>query len=240
MSVELTHPESSEKAVPNITKVGTYHFSKYQILITTTFLATNFTYFTMAPRILNIFGFPQPGGILIFPFTFLLSDILTEVYTYRYARFLIWCVLLTLGFFTLGTWVSMLVPANLDYGYNLIFSHYPRLYFAISIATFFSFFINNSIISKLKVKWHGKMFWIRAIIATSAGHAVFSLVWVLIYHAGEVPIDYLFKMIGAMYLWKMSFEILGTPLANIISNYLKKKEGIDAYDLNTKYNPFLI
>lgn len=234
----MTYASASTFAIKK--KTDSFTFSKYQILLTTAFLATNFTYFTMAPRILTIFGFPQPGGILIFPFTFLLSDVITEVYTYKYAKFLIWCVIATLGFFTLGTWVSMFIPASLDYGYKSIFMHYPRLYFAISIATFFSFFINNTIISKLKVRWDGKVFWWRAILATAVGHAFFSIIWVLIYHAGEVNIRYLFTMIGCMYLWKMSFEIAGTPLAWALESWLKKKEGFDAYDLNTNYNPFLL
>lgn len=224
----------------NIKKTDGFVFSQYQILLTTLFLATNFTYFTMAPRILLFFDYPQPGGILIFPFTFLLSDIITENYTYRYARFLIWCVILALGFFTLGTWVSMFVPAKLDYGYAAVFSHYPRLYFAIAIATFFAFFVNNTIISKLKIKFDGKSFWWRSIIATSVGHAIFSTIWVLLYHTGEVDIKYLWKMIFCMYLWKMSFEIAGTPLANMLSNYIKRKEGFDPYDRDTSYNPFLM
>ncbi|NNM59197.1 MAG: queuosine precursor transporter [Legionellales bacterium] len=203
-------------------------------------MATNFTYFTMAPRILLFFGFPQPGGILIFPFTFLLSDVITEVYTYKYANFLIWCVIITLGFFTLGSWVSMLVPAKLDYGYAAIFNHYPRLYASIAIATFISFSANNWIMSKLKTRWNGRLFWWRAILSTAVGHAFFSIIWVLLYHSGEVSFPYLMEMIGCMYLWKMGFEIVGTPFANMISNFLKKKEGFDAYDRDTSYNPFLI
>ena len=230
----------SEAEAPPIKKIHGFKFSKYQILLTAAFLATNFTYFTMAPRILTIFGYPQPGGILIFPFTFLLSDVITEVYTYHYSRLLIWSVILMLGLFTLGTWISMLVPASLDYGYEAVFSHYPRLYLSISLATFFSFYINNSIISKLKTKWDGRVFWWRAILATAVGHAFFSLIWVLAYHTGEVNISYLFKMIGCMYLWKMSFEIAGTPLAWGLETWLKKKEGFDAYDTSTSYNPFLL
>jgi queuosine precursor transporter len=156
--------------VKNIKKIEHVNYSKYQLFITSLFLIINFTYFTMAPRILNIFGFPQPGGILVFPFTFTLSDIITEVYTYNYSKFLTWCVIIMLGIFTLGTWVSMQVPAVLDYGYNAIFSHYPRLYLSIGAATLFSFAINNSIVSKLKTKWDGHAFWLRSILATGVGH----------------------------------------------------------------------
>lgn len=216
-------------------------FSKPKVLITALFLVTNFTYFTMAPRILDIFNLYEPGGILIFPFTFLLSDILTEVYTYKYSKFLIWCVILTLGIFTFFSWVSMLLPsAVVSYGYKGVFLNYPKLYAGVAIATFISFFINNTILAKLKIKMHGKRFWLRSLISTSVGHATFSATWVLIFHWGEIASGTLMKLIFCMYLWKMSFEIIATPLAASISKYLKRKEGMDPYDYDTNFNPFKI
>lgn len=215
-----------------------FKFSKYQILLTTLFLATNFTYFTMAPRILYIFHLYEPGGILIFPFTFLLSDIITEVYSYKYSRFLIWCVLLTLGIFTLFTFISMQIPTKVvAYGYNHVFANYPKLFFAVAIATFLSFFTNNYILAKLKIKMHGRLFWFRSITSTSVGHAVFSATWVIIFHINEISSAALLKLILDMYLWKMTFEVLATPLAALISRILKQKEG-DIYDTNTNFNPF--
>ncbi|PIR10245.1 MAG: hypothetical protein COV52_09810 [Gammaproteobacteria bacterium CG11_big_fil_rev_8_21_14_0_20_46_22] len=215
-----------------------FKFSKAQILLTTLFLATNFTYFTMAPRILHIFNLYEPGGILIFPFTFLLSDVITEVYSYKYSRFLIWCVILTLGIFTLFAWISMMIPtAVVNYGYVNVFDNYPKLYMGVAIATFFSFFINNYIISKLKIKMDGKLFWLRSIMSTSVGHAVFSATWVIIFHWHEIGSLALLKLILDMYLWKMTFEIIATPVAAFVSRWLKKKE-CDVYDTNTNFNPF--
>lgn|SRR3990167_7122434 len=216
-----------------------FEFSKAQILLTALFFAANFTYFTMAPRVLHILGYYEPGGILIFPFTFLLSDVLTEVYSYKYTRFLVWCVILALGIFTLFAWLSMLIPTVVDYGYLNIFNNYPRLYLGVSIATFFSFFVNNYIIAKLKVSWEGKRFWLRSIMSTSVGHAVFSITWVIIFHLKEIDSATLLKLILDMYLFKMCFEILATPLAALVSRYLKKKEG-DVYDTNTNFNPFAL
>lgn len=216
-------------------------FSKPQILMSALFLAVNFSYFTMAPRILHIFNMYEPGGILIFPFTFLLSDILTEVYTYKYTRYLTWCVLITLGVFTFSAWISMKVPSVVvEYNYEDIFNLYPKLYLGVSLATFCSFFLNNAILAKLKMKMHGRKFWLRSLASTSIGHLVFSAVWVVIFHWGEIASPVIMKLIVCMYIWKMGFEIVATPLATALSNYLKKKEGIDPYDYGTNFNPFKI
>ena len=132
----------------------------------------------------------------------------------------------------------MLVPtAEVNYGYSHVFMNYPKLYVGISIATFFSFFINNYIIAKMKVEWEGKRFWLRSIISTSVGHAVFSATWVIILHFHEITSLVLLKLIIDMYIWKMTFELISTPLAAILSNWLKDIEG-DIYDTNTNFNPF--
>lgn len=221
-------------------RLNMYTFSKYQMFLTTLFIATNITYFCMAPRIITFFGFPQPGGILIFPITFLLSDIITEVYSYKYSRFLILCTVFCLGFFTLGTWVSMFVHASFDYGYTKIFNHYPRLYAAISVATLISFLTNNAILYRLKIKFNGKIFWLRSIIASSIGHALFSLIWVIAFHLGEVNISYLLKMIVCMYIWKITVEILATPIASVITSYLKAKENLEKDNVpDDSLNPFI-
>src|SRR5260221_13755082 len=43
------------------------------------------------PRLITLFGLTTDAGTLIFPLTFLLSDLITEVYGYKQARRAIWC-----------------------------------------------------------------------------------------------------------------------------------------------------
>lgn len=217
-----------------------FAFSKAQVLLTALFITANLTYFTMAPRVMVFAGLYEPGGILIFPFTFLLSDIITEVYSYRYSRFLIWCVILCLGIFSLFAAVSMAIPsAYLNDPYPMIFMHYPLLFCGVAVATLVGFFLNNYIIAKLKIRMHGRRFWLRSLLSTSIGHAAFSATWVLIFHSGQLGSLVLLKLIGCMYAWKMSFELLATPLASFISQFLKRVEG-EIYDTNTNFSPFSI
>ena len=217
-----------------------FDFSRMQILLTALFFATNFTYFTMAPRIIHVFNLYEPGGILIFPFTFVLSDVITEVYSYRYSRFIIWCTVLSLGIFSFFAWVSMLLPSEIvNYGYENIFTKYPRLFLGVAIATLASFFVNNYIIAKTKIRTKGRLFWLRSLVSTSIGHALFSIIWLFIFHWGEVASATLFTVVLDMYIWKMAFEIVATPFACFLSSWLKAKEG-NIYDTNTNFNPFTI
>jgi len=62
---------------------------------------------------------------------------------------------------------------------------------------------------------------------------------VLIFHWNETSSAVLTKLIIGMYIWKMSFEVIATPLASFFSRKLKEKEG-DIYDTNTNFNPFVL
>lgn len=65
-------------------------------------------------------------------------------------------------------------------------------------------------------------------------------VWamVLVFHLGEIESKLMIELILCMYIWKMGFELVATPLAAKISSILKHKEGMDTYDIDTNFNPF--
>lgn len=215
------------------------NFSKMQILLTALYILLNITYFVLAPRIIILFGLAEPGGILIFPFTFLLADIITEVYGYAYARFLLWLTILSLGLFSLGVWLSLNFPtAYLNYGNLSIFSAYPRLFVGIALSTIAGVFINNYILAKLKILLSGRYYWWRSFLATAIGHAVFSIIWVLIFHTNKINDHAMRYLLLSMYIWKISCEIIATPICCIIASWLKNHENIDIYDNTTNFNPF--
>ena len=215
---------------------------KYYSMFALFFLAANMTYFSMSPRIISIFSMIQPGGIIVFPLTFFISDIITEVYGYRLARQLIWITVICLGLFTLLTSLSMLVPsAAIDKNGNsfqTVFSNYPKAFLGIAIATLAGFLSNNFILAKLKILAHGKHFWLRSIFSTSIGHAVFSVTWAMIFYSNHLLTADILRISLYIYLWKITAEILLTPFTVLIAAWLKKKEGIDVYDTDTNFSPF--
>jgi hypothetical protein len=100
--------------------------------------------------------------------------------------------------------------------------------------------VNDYIISKLKNKFGGKYLSLRFIAATAVGSAVLQLVgtslaWVghLDFKTGIIP------FVVFSYIYKVGFEAMMTPVNMLVCNKLKKLEGIDVYDVNINYNPFL-
>jgi len=65
-------------------------------------------------------------------------------------------------------------------------------------------------------------------------------VFILIAFSWGMPWGDLGIMILTHWLVKTGYEVLATPFTYKIVNYLKRKEGIDAYDKDINFNPLLI
>jgi uncharacterized integral membrane protein (TIGR00697 family) len=217
-------------------------YLRYYSIFALLFLASNFTYFSMSPRVISVFSMLEPGGILIFPFTFFFSDIINEVYGYKLARQLVWISVLCLGFFVVCSYLSMLIPsASIDpngKAFQQVFNNYPKAFAGIGTATVVSFLSNNYILAKLKILAKGRYYWLRSIISTSIGHIIFSFIFAAIFYAGRMPATDIIKMTIYIYFWKIAFEIILTPFSAYIASWLKQKEGVDVYDYYTNFTPF--
>jgi len=56
--------------------------------------------------------------------------------------------------------------------------------------------------------------------------------------AGELPMSVIFKLILGGYLFKVTYEVLATPLTYAVVNFLKRTEGVDKFDYGTRFTPF--
>lgn len=195
-----------------------------------------------AVKLIDIFGLIVPAGIVIFPISYIVGDILTEVYGYRQARRVIW-----LGFFcnliaVLGIVAGQLLPAA-DFwdgqaAYERILGFAPRLLFASFCAYLVGEFANSYVLSRMKVATSGRFLWMRTIGSTFVGQGLDSLIFILIAFIGTTPTDALLTAIVSQWLFKTAYEVLATPITYIVIDRIKKHEGVDTYDRDISFNPF--
>jgi uncharacterized integral membrane protein (TIGR00697 family) len=122
--------------------------------------------------------------------------------------------------------------------YGIVLSSTPRIILASLVSYFLGTYLNSVVLSKLKVITNGKWLWTRTIGSTLVGEGVDSFFFITIVFWDQVHFDVLVQMILLQYGWKVVYEIALTPLTYIIITWLKKKEGIDAFDHDAQYNPF--
>lgn len=179
--------------------------------------------------------------VLYFPFTYLISDILTEVYGYERARRALWLVMaasITAGL--IYQLVAYLPPGpgfELNQSYKDVFAVVPRVLVAGWIAVFAGDIANNFVMSKLKIWTNGHFLWLRTISSTVVGQGLNTSIFYLGALYGILPNEILVSAIFWGWWIKVAVEVLLTPLTYWAVWKLKKIEEIDVYDFRADYNP---
>lgn len=219
-------------------------YSTWFIVIVALFVTCLITANITAVKLVDLFGLVLPAAILIFPLSYIIGDVLTEVYGFRQARRVIW-----LGFFcnfvtVVAVWMGQLLPAASFWegqgAYERILGYTPRLLLASFLAYLGGEFANAFVLAKMKIATRGRWLWMRTISSTLVGQGLDSAVFISLAFAGTVPVETLLRAIVTQWLAKSLYEAAVTPLTYGVVNFLKRKEKLDVYDYGTKFNPLLI
>jgi uncharacterized integral membrane protein (TIGR00697 family) len=212
------------------------------VIITTLFITCLITANIIAVKIVSLGFFIVPAAVFVFPFSYIFGDVLTEVYGYRTARKVIW-----LGFgcnlvFVFFAWIGQLLPAadfwQAQEAYETILGFAPRLLAASLCGYLIGEFVNSFILARMKILTEGRWLWSRTIASTIFGEGLDTVVFITIAFSGTgSPVA---TMIWHHWLFKTGIEVIATPATYAIVNWLKRAEGIDTYDYQTRYNPFTI
>lgn len=192
------------------------------------------------PRLIQVFGLTTDAGTLIFPFTFLLSDLITEVYGYKLARRAIWCGFLFNLVFILYGQIVVHLPSPDFATQNAIFDGLHATNVRIIIASIISYFcaepFNSLIMAKLKIKMKGHYLSVRFVVSTILASGLDSVIFTSLAFYGTMNNENLLLMILTMWLIKVVIEIMGLPISVRLAHKLKTVERLDIYDRNTNFN----
>jgi hypothetical protein len=219
-------------------------YSPWFVIAVTVFITCLITANITAVKLVNVFGLVLPAAIVIFPVSYIFGDILTEVYGYRQARRVIWLGFLCNLVAVVAIWLGqVLPPASFWDGqaaYERILGYTPRLLLASFLAYLLGEFANAFVMAKMKIAMKGRWLWSRTIGSTLIGEGLDSLVFMTIAFVGEIPATGLASAIVTQWLAKSAYEACVTPLTYAAVNFLKRKEGLDVYDYDTRFNPLLL
>ena len=215
---------------------------KYYDIIGALFVAVLIISNIASAKVASVAGFNFDGGTILFPISYIFGDVLTEVYGYKKSRRIIWTGFLCLGVMALTLAAVQYLPSAKDWpnqgAYEAVLGFVPRLVIASMLAYWAGEFSNSYILAKMKVWTKGRQLWSRTIGSTIVGEGVDSLVFSFAAFYGTMPLAALLNLIGTIYVFKVLYEILATPLTYKIINFLKREEQEDYYDKQTDFNPF--
>jgi uncharacterized integral membrane protein (TIGR00697 family) len=217
---------------------------KYLMLLAMIYITLDIASKTLAYRILNFDNTVFfSSAVLIYPLTFVMADIITEVFGYKIGKNIVW-----LGFicdFIYAFVIAIVMYSFAGYvsghksSYDEVLGGLLRLTIMGVVGVLAGQFINMYILSKWKILVKGRYFWLRSIGSSLAGELVLSLIVCYGTFFGSIPTANIFKMVIFGYLIKAIYAILLSVPAQLISTALKRKCSIDIYDYNTNFNPFI-
>ncbi|HET9647359.1 MAG TPA: queuosine precursor transporter [Microlunatus sp.] len=174
-------------------------------------------------------GIFTDGGAFLFPLTYILGDVLAEVYGLRQARRAIW-----LGFFlaalaSLTFLVVGMAPPGPGYenqdAFVAVLGFVPRIVAASLAGYLAGQFLNAYVLVKIKKRTDERRLWVRLVGSTVVGEFADTALFCLIAFAGIFPTwSGLISYTVTGYLYKVAVEVVFLPVTYAVIKAIKKRE----------------
>ncbi len=195
-----------------------------QLIVVTSLLVTLYlTSNVMAVKIISVGGISIfDAGTITFPLTYMLGDVLTEIWGFKTAKKVIWLTFLCNAVFMAFTALGVILPSP-DYmqqtadAYRTIFGYVPRIVAASLLGFLCGELANAWTMEAIKLKTNGRHLWMRTIGSSAVGHLIDTVLFVIVAFAGTSPVLDLVTMIAIQYFAKLMIEAIGaTPIVYAI------------------------
>lgn len=191
-----------------------------------------------------VLGFTFAAGNIFFPISYVFGDVLTEAYGYARSRRAIWAGFAALVFATIMSWAVCSLPPNTSDAYTVglqpaiekVFGITGRVVVASMLAFLVGDFVNSYVMARMKVWTQGRYLWTRTIGSTIVGQGCDSLIFYPVAFYGHN--EHIVAMMLNAWWFKVSVEVLMTPITYWIVHVLKRAEHEDFMDVDTDFNPF--
>ncbi|ABC62746.1 queuosine precursor transporter [Erythrobacter litoralis] len=218
------------------------HFRYYDLVMAAFVAILLLSNLIGAAKLSTVAGFTFGAGILFFPVSYVIGDVLTEVYGYARARRVIWTGFAALVFMAFMSWAVVAMPPSEVWvgqdAYEQVFGLVPRIVLASIVAFWAGEFVNSFVMAKMKIWTQGKALWTRTIGSTVVGQGVDSLLFYPIAFFGVWETEAVITVMITNWMLKVLWEAVLTPVTYVAVGALKKREGVDVYDTETDFSPF--
>lgn len=218
--------------------------SKYIIFLAMIYTTVGLAADVVAFKFESFFGFVESGATIIFPITYVLGDIMCEVYGWNITIRIVWLALVCEAVFAALVTMIIHIPS---YGIGEFQDQYINVLgnlwlfvFGGIISNSIAGLLNIYLMSKWKILTKGKFFWLRSVMATCISEFILILVTILIAFLPIIKFKMTMKVFIDAYILEVIYAFVFVFPAKYLVNFLRKKENIDAYDYGISYNPFKI
>lgn len=195
-----------------------------------------------ASKLASLGGVTFGAGILFFPVSYVIGDVLTEVYGYANARRCVWAGFFALVFMAFMSFVVVALPPSDGWdgqaAYEAVFGSTWRIVLASVTAFWAGEFVNSFVMAKMKLLTGGKHLWTRTIGSTVFGQAIDSALFYPIAFLGTWTTTQVLTVMVTNWAMKVAWEAVLTPVTYTVVGWLKRREGVEVFDENVDFSPF--
>ena len=184
------------------------------------------------------------AGLIVFPVSYIINDVVCEVWGYGRTRLLIWLGFAMNFMFVLFGAIADWIPGasywDGEEGFHQIFGLAPRIAGASFLAFLAGSFINAYVMSKMKLSSDGRNFSYRAVMSTIFGELTDSIIFFPLALGGVIPWEEMPSLVITQVTLKTLYEILVLPVTIRVVSFTKKHDHEDVFDNDIAYNIFKV
>ena len=190
------------------------------------FIVTMLVANIIAVKMLQIGPFTIPAGTIIFPISYIINDVLTEVFGYKIARRVVWMGFFSNLFLVVVVYIAQILPPapfwDGQQAFERILGFTPRILAASFLAYLVGSLVNAKVMEVMKILTNERYLWSRTIGSTLVGEGIDSFIFMAVAFAGTIPEQNWLKSAFTIWFLKTLYETLVTPLTYIVVNRVKK------------------
>ena len=183
----------------------------------------------IAGKQFQIFDFALPCAVVIFPITYILSDVFSEVYGYKWSRRAAW-VAFGMNIFAVAAFqMTILLPGVAWFtgqeAFEIVLGNTPRILIASLMSYMIGDWVNDRVFRRMKAAdLENKRFGLRAITSSFFGEFTDSLIFIPLAFIGAMPASQMVTMIFIQAGAKLVLELALLPATKWCVNMTKKHE----------------
>ena len=181
-------------------------------------------------------GWVLPAGTIAYPFTFLITDTISELYGRRIATRVVWFGFGLSAAMVVMVYVAQVLPSA-DFwegqgAFETILGSVPRIVLGSMIAYLVSQHSDVLVFHHMRRVTNGRHLWFRNNASTMVSQAIDTALFISIAFAGSVPPSVLWNMMGTQYLVKVGVAVVDTPIVYALVGWIRARPSY-AIDGNT-------
>lgn len=181
----------------------------------------------VAVKPVELNGWILPAGIIAYPFTFLVTDTISELYGRKVATHVVWYGFGLSIAMVILVYTARILPAAgfwLDQdSYDTILGSVPRIALGSMIAYLISQHTDVVMFHALRRLTNSRHLWIRNNASTTVSQALDTILFISIAFGGAVPVSILWNMMATQYVIKVGIAALDTPIVYALVGVIKAK-----------------